>query len=86
MDKFPEEYKKLYEATRKRAQQPKKKAGKRNNCTTLSCSPGLRPDEAWRLEFRDVTVVDDEDLARRSWRLKCAESATSDIARVCPVP
>jgi len=23
---------------------------------------GLRPDEAWRLELRDVTVVDDEDL------------------------
>ena len=25
---------------------------------------GLRPDEAWRLEFRDVTAVDDEDLGK----------------------
>jgi hypothetical protein len=23
---------------------------------------GLRPDEAWRLEFRDVAIVDDDDL------------------------
>jgi hypothetical protein len=22
---------------------------------------GLRPDEAWGLQFRDVTIVDDED-------------------------
>jgi integrase len=26
---------------------------------------GLRPDEAWRLQFRDVTIVDDEDLGKR---------------------
>ena len=25
---------------------------------------GLRPDEAWRLEVRDVTVADDEDLGK----------------------
>jgi hypothetical protein len=25
---------------------------------------GLRPDEAWRLEFRDGTIVDDEDLGK----------------------
>ena len=24
----------------------------------------MRPDEAWRLEFRDVTVADDEDLGK----------------------
>lgn len=26
---------------------------------------GLRPDEAWRLEFRDVEVVDDENSGKR---------------------
>jgi hypothetical protein len=25
---------------------------------------GLRPDEAWRLQFRDVTIVYDEDLKK----------------------
>jgi integrase len=40
----------------------------------FAVNTGLRPDEAWRLQFRDVTIVDDEDLRRRSWRSKCAES------------
>ena len=26
---------------------------------------GLRPAEAWRLQFRDVTIVDDEDPGKR---------------------
>jgi len=30
----------------------------------FAVNTGLRPDEAWRLEFRDVTVVDDEDLGK----------------------
>ena len=30
----------------------------------FAVNTGLRPDEAWRLEFRDVTIVDDEDLGR----------------------
>jgi integrase len=28
----------------------------------FAVNTGLRPDEAWRLEFRDVTIVDDDDL------------------------
>ena len=30
----------------------------------FAVNTGLRPDEAWRLEFRDVTIVDDEDLGK----------------------
>ena len=30
----------------------------------FAVNTGLRPDEAWRLEFRDVTVADDEDLGK----------------------
>jgi hypothetical protein len=65
----PEEYKKLYEATRKRAQEPKKKgfnweAEQLHDFVLFPVNTGLRPDEAWRLQFRDVTVVDDEDLGK----------------------
>ena len=65
----PEEYKKLYEATRKRAQEPKKKgfnweAEQLHDFVLFAANTGLRPDEAWRLQFRDVTVADDEDLGQ----------------------
>ena len=65
----PEEYKKLYEATRKRAQEPKKKgfnweAEQLHDFVLFAVNTGLRPDEAWRLEFRDVMIVDDEDLGK----------------------
>ena len=65
----PEEYKQLYEATRKRAQEPKKKgfnweAEQLHDFVLFAVNTGLRPDEAWRLQFRDVTVVDDEDLGK----------------------
>ena len=60
----PEEYKQLYEATRRRAQTPL------NNRHDWACeqlhdyvlfmaNTGLRPDEAARLEFRDVKIVKD---------------------------
>jgi integrase len=60
----PEEYKTLYEATRRRADKPL------NNRHRWACeqlhdhvlfmaNTGLRPDEAGRLEFRDVVVVKD---------------------------
>ena len=65
----PEEYKQLYEATRKRAQEPKKKgfnweAEQLHDFVLFAANTGLRPDEAWRLQFRDVTVVDDEGQSR----------------------
>jgi integrase len=60
----PDEYKTLYEATRRRAQKPL------NNRHRWACeqlhdyvlfmaNTGLRPDEAARLEFRDVKIVKD---------------------------
>jgi hypothetical protein len=61
----PEEYKKLYEATRKRAHQPKNNRYKweseqLHDYVLFSANTGLRPDEARCLQFRDVTVVEDE--------------------------
>ncbi len=60
----PEEYQQLYEATRRRAQTPL------NNRHRWACeqlhdyvlfmaNTGLRPDEAARLQFRDVKIVKD---------------------------
>lgn len=60
----PEEYQQLFEATRRRAQTPL------NNRHRWACeqlhdyvlfiaNTGLRPDEAARLEFRDVKIVKD---------------------------
>jgi integrase len=62
----PEEYKKLCEATRKRALEPKKRgfkweAEQLHDYVLFVGNTGLRPDEARRLEFRDVKIVDDED-------------------------
>ena len=63
----PEEYKKLYEATRKRAHEPKNprykwESEQLHDYVLFSANTGLRPDEARRLQFRDVTIVHDEDL------------------------
>jgi integrase len=60
----PEDYKRLYEHTRKRAAEAK---GKRweyeceqfHDFVLVMANTGLRPDEAMRLEYRDVAVVDD---------------------------
>jgi integrase len=61
----PEEYKQLYEATRKRAQHPKQprfrwEAEQLHDYVLFSANTGLRPDEAMRLQFRDVKIVEDE--------------------------
>jgi integrase len=61
----PEEYKKLYEATRKRAREPKMARFKweceqLHDYVLFSANTGLRPDEARRLQFRDVTIVEDD--------------------------
>jgi len=61
----PEEYKKLYEATRKRAHEPKQERFKweceqLHDYVLFAVNTGLRPDEAWRLQFRDVSIVEDD--------------------------
>jgi integrase len=60
------EYKQLYNATRMRAQEPKRRGGKwdaeqLHDYVLFAVNTGLRPDEAWRLQFRDVTIVFDND-------------------------
>lgn len=66
----PEEYKRLYQATRERAANPKKERW-RGACETLHdyvlfmVNTGLRPDEASRLEYRDVSIVTDRDTNER---------------------
>ena len=66
----PEEYKTLYEATRDRSENPKKERW-RGQCELLHdyvlfmANTGLRPDEASRLEYRDVSIVTDEDTRER---------------------
>ncbi len=66
----PEEYKRLYEATRARAKQPDHPRWKdaRENLhdyVLFMANTGLRPDEAARLEFRDVAIVTDEATGER---------------------
>lgn len=66
----PAEYKRLYEATRARARKPKKERW-RAECEQLHdyilfmVNTGLRPDEAQRLQFRDVGAVVDADTGER---------------------
>jgi integrase len=61
----PEEYKQLYEATRRRVEHPPKLRWK-SSCeqahdyVLFMANTGLRPDEAARLEFRDVSIVKDD--------------------------
>lgn len=66
----PEEYKALYTATRARARKPKHPRWKReseqlHDYVLFMANTGLRPDEAARLQFRDVRVVDDEASGER---------------------
>ena len=62
---FTEEHRQLYEATRRRARNPKRKRFKweseqLHDLVLFMANTGLRPDEAYRPEYRDVTIVDDE--------------------------
>jgi len=66
----PEEYKRLYTATRERAKNPKKPRWKKaceqlHDYVLFMANTGLRPDEAARLEFRDVAIVTDEATGER---------------------
>jgi integrase len=61
----PDEYKKLYEATRRRAHYPKKnryawECAQLHDYVLFMANTGIRPDEANRLEYRDVAIVDDD--------------------------
>jgi integrase len=61
----PAEYKRLYEATRRRAQNPPKPRWKweceqLHDYVLFMVNTGLRPDEVSRIEYRDVEVVEDQ--------------------------
>ncbi|MBN4060307.1 hypothetical protein JYT11_00495 [Planctomycetaceae bacterium AH-315-I19] len=60
----PEEYRQLYEATRKRAAKPIRQRWKwaseqLHDYVLFMANTGLRPDESARLEHRDVSIVKD---------------------------
>ena len=66
----PVEYKQLYEATRERAKNPKnprwrKACEQLHDYVLFMANTGLRPDEAGRLQFRDVAIVTDEATGER---------------------
>lgn len=66
----PTEYRTLYEATRKRAQNPLKtrwrwQSEQLHDYVLFMANTGLRPDEAAHLEFRDVSVVKDHSTGER---------------------
>lgn len=66
----PKEYKTLYEATRRRMGDPphprwKKAYAQMHDYVLFMANTGLRPDEANRLEFRDVEIVDDDATGER---------------------
>jgi len=62
----PEEYKRLYTATRNNIETAYNLRHKRNalqlhDLVLFMANTGLRPDEILRIEFRDITIVDDLD-------------------------
>lgn len=66
----PDEYKILYEATRARAKNPLNERWRSvcedfHDYVLFMGNTGLRPDESARLEFRDVTIVDDHATGER---------------------
>ena len=66
----PAEYKQLYEATRERAKNPKNPRWKKaceqlHDYVLFMANTGLRPDEAGRLQFRDVAIITDEATGER---------------------
>lgn len=64
----PSEYRQLYQATRRRARTPLKERWRwpceqLHDFVLFMANTGLRPDEAWQLQYRDVNVVTDETSA-----------------------
>ena len=65
-----EEYNQLWRATQRRIKNPPKPRWRRSyeqlhDYVLFMANTGLRPDEAARLQFRDVTIVLDEDTNER---------------------
>ncbi|MGF1620405.1 MAG: tyrosine-type recombinase/integrase [Rhodomicrobiaceae bacterium] len=61
----PDEYRQLYETTRKRAREAQGKAWQwaaeqLHDYVLFMANTGLRPDEANNLEYRDITITNDE--------------------------
>ena len=71
----PEELKRLIDATAERARHPKKERW-RGECeqfhdyVVFMANTGLRPDEASRIEYRDVEIVADEGTGERILEIK----------------
>jgi len=65
----PDEYQTLYRATRRHAEDKKNHRRKAwaqlHDYVLFIANTGLRPDEAARLEYRDVQIVDDRDSGER---------------------
>lgn len=66
----PDEYKQLYQATRERARKPSRERWRAeseqlHDYILFMVNTGLRPDEASRVETRDVSVVVDQDTNER---------------------
>jgi integrase len=64
----PDEYRQLYEATRRRAKKPlnnrwQEECQRLHDYVLFMANTGLRPDEAARLEYRDVSVEKDDGTA-----------------------
>ena len=62
----PHEYRQLYTATRRRARQPlnprwRHACEQMHDFVLFMANTGLRPDEARRLEYRDVSIVEDRE-------------------------
>lgn len=71
----PDEYKKLHTATRENAKRAagqawQKSAEQLHDFILFMVNTGLRPDEANRLEYRDVTIVDDDATAETILEIK----------------
>jgi integrase len=69
----PDEYRQLYTATRARANDKanhrRKAAAHLHDYVLFMANTGLRPDEAARLQYRDVAIVDDEESHHGLWHL-----------------
>lgn len=71
----PEEYKRLYQASRDRAKYPKKErwrsaAENLHDYILFMVNTGVRPDEALGLEYRDVAIVSDDATGERILEIK----------------